>query len=110
MATHTFHASSGDDWAQSFSFSHDFPAAGAICELSITAANELDDQAGTSLGFLSYTYEDPDGTPHDVSIDYGSRRSAIGHDRMIRVDWYLRIYEADSAGLLNIFFWESVTP
>jgi hypothetical protein len=32
----------------------------------------------------------------------------VGHDRMTRVEWYLRIFEVDSTGLLNIYFWPSV--
>jgi hypothetical protein len=27
---------------------------------------------------------------------------------MTRVDWYMRIYKVNSAGLLNVFFWDSV--
>ena len=57
---------------------------------------------------LSYTYTDPDGTPHEVSIDYSSRVSVVAHNRMTRVDWYMRIYKVDSAGLLNVFFWDNV--
>jgi hypothetical protein len=43
-----------------------------------------------------------------VPIDYGSRVSVVAHNRMTRVDWYMRIYRINSAGLLNIFFWDSV--
>ena len=109
MATHSFSGRATDDWAVSHSFHHEFAPSAAICELSLTSANESDDEAGTTVGFLSYTYADPDGTPHEVPIDYGSRRAVVGHDRMIRVDWYLRTYSVDAAGLLNIFLWDFVT-
>ena len=108
MLFHTFSGGSDDDFAVTHSYHAEFPAAAAICELNLTSANENDDQAGASVGFLSYTYTDPDGSPHDVPIDYGSRRSVVAHDRMIRVDWYLRTYSVDASGLLNIFFWDSV--
>jgi hypothetical protein len=98
----------GGDWADSHTYHLEFPPAAAICELSLTAANENDDQAGASVGFLSYTYVDPDGTPHEVPVDWASRRSVIAHERMTRVDWYLRVYNVDAAGLLNVFFWERV--
>ena len=108
MLTHRFSAASSDEWATSFSFHHEFAPAAAICELSLTSASETDDQAGTNLGFLDYTYVDPDGTPRGVPVDYGSRVSAVGHDRMISVEWYIRIFRVNSAGLLNVFFWDSV--
>jgi hypothetical protein len=109
MATHSFAARSSDEWAQSVSFQHEFPASAAICELSLTSVNETDDQAGTTAGFLSYTHLEADAHPHDVPINFGDRRAVVGHDQMIRVEWYLRIYSADSKGLLNIFFWDHVT-
>ena len=56
------------------SFHLEFPPAAALCELSLTAANESDDQAGASVGFLSYTYVDLDGTPHEVPLDWADRR------------------------------------
>jgi hypothetical protein len=108
MLTHRFSASSDDEWAQSFSFHHEFAPAAALCELSLTAVRENDDQAGSDLGFVSYTYTDGDGTPHDVAIDWASRTSVVAHDRMTRVEWYLRIYSTDSAGLFNVFFWDRV--
>ncbi|HMI28520.1 MAG TPA: hypothetical protein VK490_02365 [Gaiellaceae bacterium] len=108
MLTHRFSGRSDEDFAVSQSFHHEFAPAGALCELSITSASENDDQAGTNLGFVSYTYTDPDGTPHEVPIDFGSRRSVVAHDRMIRVEWYMRIYRVDSAGLFNVFFWDHV--
>jgi hypothetical protein len=108
MLTHRFSGWSTEDLAVTHSFHHEFAPAAALCELCLTSASERDDQAGTNLGFLAYTYTDPDGTPHEVPIDYASRVSVVAHDRMTRVDWYMRIYEVDSAGLLNIFFWDSV--
>jgi hypothetical protein len=108
MLTHRFSASSDDEWAQSFSFHHEFAPAAALCELSLTAVRENDDQAGSDLGFVSYTYTDGDGTPHDMAIDWASRTSVVAHDRMTRVEWYLRIYSTDSAGLFNVFFWDRV--
>jgi hypothetical protein len=108
MLTHRFSGWSRDEFAVSHSFHHEFAPAAALCELSLTSASENDDQAGTNLGFLSYTYTDPDGTPHEVPIDFGSRVSVVAHNRMTRVDWYMRIYKVDSAGLLNVFFWDSV--
>jgi hypothetical protein len=108
MLTHHFAMSTDSDIAVSHSFSHEFAPHAAICELSLNSITEWADQAGTNLGFVSYTYVDPDGTPHDVTIDYGDRRPNVGHDAMIRVEWYMRIFEVDAAGLLNIFFWPSV--
>jgi len=101
-------SATGGDWADAQTFHLEFPPAAALCELSLTSANESDDQAGATVGFLSYTFVDPDGTPHEVPIDWGSRRSVIAHDRMTRVDWYLRVYNVSAAGMLNIFFWERV--
>jgi hypothetical protein len=108
MLTHRFWGWSTEDFAVSHSFHHEFAPSAALCELCITSANELEDRAGTNLGFLSYTYADPDGTPYEVPIDFGSRTSVVAHDRMIRVEWYMRIHGVDAAGLLNIFFWDSV--
>ena len=108
MLTHRFWGRSDEDLAVSHSFHLEFAPAAALCELSLTSASENDDQAGTNLGFLSYTYTDPDGTPHEVQIDWAGRVSAVAHDRMTRVDWYLRTIATDAAGLLNVFFWDRV--
>jgi hypothetical protein len=108
MLTHRFSGWSTEDFAVSHSFHHEFAPAAALCELCLTSASERDDRAGVNLGFISLTYTDPDGTPHEVSFDYAARRSVVAHNRMTRVDWYMRIYGIDAAGLLNIFFWDSV--
>ncbi|MEO7981470.1 MAG: hypothetical protein ABI807_11355 [Sporichthyaceae bacterium] len=108
MLTHRFSGWTDSDLAVSHSFHHEFAPHAAICELSLTSVNEWGDQAGTNLGFTSYTYVDADGTPHQVDLDWAARRANVGHDRMTRVEWYMRIFEVDSAGLLNIYFWPSV--
>jgi hypothetical protein len=103
MLTHRFSGWSRDEFAVSHSFHHEFAPAAALCELSLTSASENDDQAGTNLGFLSYTYTDPDGTPHEVPIDFGSRVSVVAHNRMTRVDWYMRIYRSTRRGCSTSF-------
>ena len=75
---------SGEDWAEMHTFHLEFPAAAALCELSLTAANESDDQAGASVGFLSYTYVDADGTSHEIPVDWADRRCVIAHDAITR--------------------------
>ena len=109
MMTRHFSGWSTGDFAVSHSYHLDLAPAAVICELSLTSANENADQAGSSVGFLSYTFTDPDGTPHEVPIPFGDRLSVIGHNRIIRVDWYLRIYGVNAAGLLNVFVWDSVS-
>jgi hypothetical protein len=109
MLVRSFSASASDDFAASYSFHHEFAVHAAICELSITTVNENDDQAGSSLGFLAYTFVDQDGTPQGVSINPASRTPVVGDDRMISVDWFMRIYKADAVGLFNAFFWDSVS-
>jgi hypothetical protein len=108
MLTHHFSAASSDEWATSVSFHHEFPAAAAICELSLTSTSESDDQAGTNLGFLDYTFVDSDGQLKAVGVPFGSRLPVVGHDQMVSVEWYMRIYRVASVGLLNVFFWDSV--
>jgi hypothetical protein len=108
MLTHRFSAASDDDLAVWHSFHLEFAAAPALCELCLTSYRENDDQAGADLGFFAYTYTDLDGTPHEVQIDWAGRVSAVAHDRMTRVDWYLRTIATDAAGLLNVFFWDRV--
>ena len=75
MLTHRFSGWSSEDLAVSHSFHHEFAPAAALCELSLTSASENDDQAGTNLGFLSYTYTDSDGTPHELRLPCVRRRS-----------------------------------
>ncbi len=109
MATHRFGGRTDSDLAVSGSFHHEFAPTNMICELCLTSASENDDNSGADLGFTSYTYVDPDGTPHDVAIPYAARIANIGHDRLIRVEWYMRIYNVNAMGLFNAFFWDSVT-
>jgi hypothetical protein len=78
-------------------------------ELCLTSASENDDNAGTNLGFTSFTFVDAAGLPQDVPLDFGSRIANIGHDRLIRAEWYLRIYNVRAMGLFNAFFWDSVS-
>jgi hypothetical protein len=103
-----FGASTDSDWAQSVSFHHEFEPTSMICELTLSTVNENDDNAGSTLGFVSFTYEDDDGTPHEVDIDYGSAQASIGHNRLRRCEWYLRIFNVHARGLFNAFFWDSV--
>lgn len=104
-----FGGSTDSDIAQSLSYHHEFEPTSMICELSLTMVNENDDEAGTQLGFSSYTYEDDDGTPHDVTIDFGSSTAVLIQNRLRRCEWYLRIYNVHSRGLFNAFFWDSVS-
>lgn len=108
MFTSSFSGWSTGEFAVSHSFHHEFAPTAIICELSLTSASESDDTAGVDLGFLSFTFVDPDLTPHEVSKDYGARVSHLGHDGMTRVDWYMKVYNINAAGLLNAFFWPSV--
>ena len=111
MLTHRFSGWSSEDLAVSHSFHHEFCAGGRPVRALLDGGDDTiltGTLIGTNLGFLSYTYTDPDGTPHEVPIDYGSRVSVVAHNRMTRVDWYMRIYKVNSAGLLNVFFWDSV--
>src|SRR5438045_508864 len=75
-----FSAHTDSDLAQSFTFHHEFEPTSMICELSLSMVNENDDEAGSALWFSSYTYEDDDGTPHDVNIDYSAGAARIGHN------------------------------
>ena len=109
MATHRFGGSTDSDLAVSGSFHHEFAPTSMICELCLTSASENDDNSGTNLGFTSFTFVDPDGSPHNVPIDFGARNANIGHDRLIRAEWYMRIYNVNARGLFNAFFWDSVS-
>jgi hypothetical protein len=109
MLAYGFSASASEDFATSYSFHHEFAVHAAICEVSIATANENDDQAGTSLGFLAYTFVDPDDTLNSASISPASRTPVVGHNRMISVAWFMRIYKTDAVGLFNAFFWDSVS-
>jgi hypothetical protein len=108
MFTSGFSGESTGEFAVSHSFHHEFAPSAIICELNLTSASESADTAGADLGFLSFTFVDPDLTPHDVAIDFGSRTAHVGHNGMTRVDWYMRIYNINAAGLFNAFFWPSV--
>ena len=108
MFTSGFGASTESDLARSLSFDHEFAPTSMICELSLTALNENDDEGGATLGFSSFTFEDPDGTPHDQPISFEDRRAHIGHNQIRRVEWFLRLYNVHAKGLFNAFFWDSV--
>ena len=104
-----FGAHTDSDLAQSFTFHHEFEPTSMICELSLSMVNENDDEAGSALWFSSYTYEDDDGTPHDVNIDYSAGAARIGHNNLRRCEWNLRIWSVHARGLFNAFFWDSVS-
>jgi hypothetical protein len=108
MTALTFGGSTNSEMAQSLSFQHEFAPASMICELSLTMVNENDDESGSEVGFSSFTFEDDDGTPHENPIGYDASRGLIWHNRIRRCDWFLRIYNTHSRGLLNIFIWDSV--
>ena len=102
MLTHRFSGWSSEDLAFSHSFHHEFaPGGRPVRVLLDPGESRNDDQAGTpqDLGFFCYTYTDPDGTPHEIPIDYGSRVSVVAHNRITRVlTGTLRIYKATRRG------------
>lgn len=104
-----FGAYTDSDVAQSFSFHHEFEPTSMICELSLSMVNENDDEAGSALWFSSYTYEDDNGRPHDVAIDYSAGRAWIAHNNIRRCEWNLRIWNVSARGLFNAFYWDSVS-
>ena len=104
-----FGAYTDSDIAQSFSFHHEFEPTSMICELSLSMVDENDDNAGSGLWFSSYTYEDDDGTPHDVAIDYSAAAASMGHNRLRRCEWNMRLWNVHARGLFNAFFWPSVS-
>ena len=104
-----FGASTDSDIAQSLSFHHEFEPTSMICELSLSMVNENDDNAGSTLSFSSYTYEDDDGTPHDVNINFNAANAWIGHNNLRRCEWNARIWNVHARGLFNAFFWDSVS-
>jgi hypothetical protein len=104
-----FGAHTDSDIAQSFSFHHEFEPTSMLCELSLSMVDENNDNAGSALWFSSFTFEDDDGTPHDVAIDYRAAAASIGHNRLRRCEWNMRIWNAHARGLFNAFFWDSVS-
>lgn len=102
-----FGAYADSDIAQSFSFHHEFEPASMICELSLSMVDENDDQSGSAVWFSSFTFEDDDGKPHDVAVDYTQARASIGHNNMRRCEWNMRILNAHARGLLNAFMWDA---
>ena len=108
MLTVGFGASTDSDLARSFSFDHEFAPTSMICELSLTALDENDDEAGATVGFSGFTFEDDNGTPHHTPVKFEDRRAHVGHNRIRRVEWFLRIYNARAKGLFNAFFWDDV--
>jgi hypothetical protein len=104
-----FGAHTDSDIAQSFSFHHEFEPTSMICELSLSMVDENNDNSGSGLWFSSFTFEDNDGTPHDVAIDFGAAVAHIGHDRLRRCEWNMRLWNVHARGLFNAFFWDSVS-
>jgi hypothetical protein len=109
MLVMSFGAGTDDDLAHSFSFHHEFEPTSMICEVSLSAHNENDDEAGSMVGFSSVTFEDENGRPQDVAIDFASSRPWIAQNRLRRCEWYVRVYNANARGLFNAFFWDSVS-
>jgi hypothetical protein len=103
-----FGAHTDSDIAQSFSFHHEFEPTSMICELSLSMVDENADNAGSALWFSSFTFEDDDGTPHDVPIDFAAAVAHIGHNRLRRCEWNMRLWNVHARGLFNAFFWDSV--
>lgn len=105
MLVSGFGVTTDSDIAVSQSFHHEFAPTNMICELSLSSASENDDEAGTNLGFTSFTFVDERGNPQEMQIDFGERRAHIGHNNITRVEWYMRVYNVSSKGLFNAFFW-----
>jgi hypothetical protein len=105
MKTFRFSSSTSDDLAQFRSFHFDFPPCAAIAEVSLTGIDENDDNSGATVGFISFTFLDDDGRPQEVRLDLGARLPVVGHNRLIRVDFFMRLWIARASGLLNVFIW-----
>jgi hypothetical protein len=104
-----FGAFTDSEIAQSFSFHHEFEPTSMICELSLSMVDENADSTGSALWFTSFTFEDDDGTPHDVAIDFSAAVACVGHDKLRRCEWNMRIWNSHARGLFNAFFWPSVS-
>jgi hypothetical protein len=102
-----FGGSTDSDVAQSLSFHHEFEPSSMICELSLSMIDENDDQAGSSIWFSSFTFEDDDGNPHDVAVDFSDAKASIGHDNLRRCEWNMRIWNSHARGLFNAFMWDA---
>jgi hypothetical protein len=108
MHAHRFRGWTDSDIAVSHTFEYEFPVHDAICEVSLSEVNERDDNTGALVAFVSYTYLDDAAEPQRVDL-WHDPRPVIGHSRLIRVEWYMRIWEASATGILNVFYWPRVS-
>ena len=108
MHAHRFWGRTDSDLAVAHTFEYEFSPRDAICEVSLTQVNERADNTGAMVAFVSYTYLDDAGEPHRVEF-WDNPTPVIGHSRLIRIEWYLRIWEVGATGLLNVFFWPRVS-
>jgi len=100
-----FSAETDDDVARFNGFHLDLPPVSAICQVAITGIDEFDDESGATVGFTSITFLDERGQPQQQMFDVGLRRSHVGHNRLIRVDFFVRLWSCRASGLLNVFIW-----
>jgi hypothetical protein len=108
MHAHSFWGRTDSDLAVAHTYEYEFAVHDAICEVSLTQVNERADNTGAMVAFVSYTYLDDAGTPQRVDL-WDDPKPIIAHTRLIRIEWYLRIWDASATGILNVFYWARVS-
>ena len=101
----------GDDWYTQ-SFHINLGPQATIAELSMVDYYEFDDKARFDLGFTHVDFMDGTTPRHDDFSDIDAFDSAkyVVRNGMTRIDWAMQLSNCAVSYLLNLYYWDAVTP
>jgi len=102
----------GGDW-HSASWHYELSPKSTLAQLTLADHYEFDDETKVDLGFTSCEFIDGDGVQHKDSFpdidQIGGVVHKFGRNKLVRVDWEMRVYDVYSTWLLNLFYWNNVS-
>jgi len=101
----------GDSYSASWHY--ELAPKSTLAQLSLTSYFEFDDETKVDLGFTSCQFIDSNGVQRtdsfpDIDLIDGVVHK-FGRNKLVRVDWEMRVRDVHASWLLNLFYWDHVS-